>query len=168
MSLRTTIAGSRAGKSESSSRGKQMNKSRFAVVGFVLILTACATGGLQRAYKPFGVVAQNVTSVSVDVLDDQYIVISQEPAYVKQDDDNKIYWYLNPAGPYYFPDTGHDHGIDFQQPQPAHLSCHLNAGDKFTFVCEYTRSSKRKYFYTIKVTKDGTTMVVSDPTVMNN
>lgn len=145
-----------------------MNKSRFAVIGFVLILTACAPGGLQRAYKPFGVVAQNITSLSVDVLDDQYIVISQEPIYVKQDDDNSIYWYLNPSGPYYFPDTVQHRGIDFQQPEPAHLRCHLNNGDKFTFVCEYNKSNKKKYLYTIKVTKDGTNMVKSDPTVMNN
>jgi hypothetical protein len=159
--------GSGAGKSESSPRGKQMNKSRFAVVGFVLLLAACA-GGLQRGHKPFGVLAMNITSLSVDVLDDQYIVISQEPIYVKQDDDNAIYWYLNPSGPYYFPDTVQDRGIDFQQPNPVQLSCHINNGDKFTFVCTYKKSNKKKYFYTIKVTKDGTNIVKSDPTVMNN
>jgi hypothetical protein len=145
-----------------------MNKSLFAVIGFALVVSACAAVGVQRGYKPFGVQAKNVAALSVTVVDDQYIVISQEPIYVKQDDDNAIYWYLDPNGSYYFPDTVQDRGIDFQQPQPVQLRCSTDGGNKFVFVCTYKKSNKKKYFYSIKVTKDGTNMVKSDPTVMNN
>lgn len=145
-----------------------MNKFRFAIVGVLLVLTACAGGMSQRGYKPFLVLTKNVASLSVDVIDNEYIVVSQEPIYVKQDDDNEIYWYLNPGGQYYFPDTVQDRGIDFQQPHPVQLSCHTYNGDKYTFVCTYKKSNKKKYFYIIKVTKDGTNILKSDPTVMNN
>ena len=144
-----------------------MNKSQLAAVGFALVLAACAAGGL-RGYTPFGVQAKNLGYVSVDVIDDQYIVVSQEPIYIKQDDDNKIYWYLDSSRPYYFPDTMQDRGIDFQAPHPTALDCHIDNGNKYTFVCTYKRATKKKYPYTIKVTKDGTTIVKSDPTVMNN
>jgi hypothetical protein len=145
-----------------------MNKSLFAVCGLVLVLNGCATDSGQRGFKPFRVEATNVGYVSVDVIDGQYIVVSQEPVYVKQDTDNAIYWYLKPGGPYYFPDTTQDRGIDFQAPHPTALSCHVDNGDKYTFICTYKKSSKKKYLYAIKVTKDGTNILMSDPTVMNN
>src|SRR5712691_8505642 len=150
-------------------KGKQMNKSLslIAAVGLVLVLTACAPGGM-RGYKPFGVRAMNESSVSVDVIDDQYIVVSQEPIYVKQDEDNAIYWSLNPGGAYYFPDTPQDRGINFQPPPLPQLMCHTYNGDKYTFVCTYKMATKKKYLYTIKVTKNGSNILTSDPTVMNN
>ncbi|MDQ2962901.1 MAG: hypothetical protein M3R31_07030 [Pseudomonadota bacterium] len=143
-----------------------MNKFLFAAVGVVLALTACTIG--QRGFKSFGVQATNVGYVSVDVIDDYYIVVSQEPIYVKQQEDNAIYWYLKPGGPYYFPDTKQDRGIDFQSPHPTGLSCHLDNGDQYTFICTYKKATKKKYLYTIKVTKDGKNILISDPTVMNN
>jgi hypothetical protein len=146
-----------------------MNKSLtvIAAVGFVSVLSACASQGT-RGFRPFGVQATNEGSVSVDVVDDAYIIVSQEPIYVKQGEDNAIYWSLNPGGPYYFPDTPQDRGINFQPPPLPQLSCHTYNGDKYTFVCTYKRAEKKKYLYTIKVTKDGSRMLTSDPTVMNN
>lgn len=137
--------------------------------GFVLMLTACAIG-TQKGFKPFGVRATNMAYVSVSVINDTYIVVSQEPIYVRQGDDNAIYWSLDPNGRYYFPDTARDHGIDFQPPppHPTDLKCTTDNGDIYTFVCTYKRATKSKYPYTIKVTKDGTNILKSDPTVMND
>ena len=145
-----------------------MNRLLVAVCGLVVVLTGCATGGSQRGFKAFQAEATNTGNVSVDVIDEQYIVVSAEPVYIKQGTDNAIYWYLKSGGAYYFPDTTQDRGIDFQAPHPTALSCHLDNGDKYTFVCTYKKSSKKKYLYAIKVTKDGTNILTSDPTVMNN
>lgn len=144
-----------------------MNKSLFAIVGIVLVLTACGAPS-PRVYKPFGVQISNIVSVSVDVINDKYIVVSQEPIYVRQSDDNAIYWNLDSTQPYYFPDTPQNRGIDFQQPHPTDLRCGLDSGNRYTFVCTYKRAPKNKYPYTIKVTKDGNNIVKSDPTVMND
>ena len=151
------------------SKGKEMNKSLLTAVGFALVLTACATGA-QKGFKPFGVRAANMAYVSVGVVNDAYIVVSQEPIYVQQSDDNAIYWSLDPSGPYYFPDTPRDRGISFQPPppHPTDLKCTTDGGDKYTFVCTYKRATKTKYPYLIKVTKDGTNILKSDPTVMND
>jgi hypothetical protein len=145
-----------------------MNRLLVAVCGLILVLTGCGTGGSQRGFKSFLVEATSTGYVSVDVIDEQYIVVNVEPVYIKQDTDNAIYWYLKPGGAYYFPDTRQDRGIDFQAPHPTDLSCHLDNGDKYTFICTYKKAPKKKYLYLIKVTKDGTNFLTSDPTVMNN
>jgi hypothetical protein len=150
------------------SKGKEMNRTLLAA-GFVLLLAACATG-TQKGFKPFVVRAAAVSYVSVDVIGDTYIIVSQEPIYVQQGDTNAIYWYLDPSKSYYFPDTPRDRGITFQPPppHPTDLKCSTDGGDKYTFVCTYKRATKAKYPYLIKVTKDGTTILKSDPTVMND
>ena len=40
--------------------------------------------------------------------------------------------------------------------------------DKYTYVCTYRRANRDKYPYTIRVTKNGTDILKSDPTVLNN
>lgn len=145
-----------------------MNKSLFAAAGFALVLTACAATGERGAYKPFGAQAKNIAYASVSVINDQMIVVGQEPIYVKQTEDNALYWYLDPAGPYYFPDTKKDKGIDFDtRPLPG-AKCNADPQDNKTFICTYKRANRGKYPYTIKVTKDGTNILKSDPTVMND
>jgi hypothetical protein len=150
------------------SKGKQMNRKLLAAAVFVLTLAACA--GAQKGFKSFVLQAANTAYVSVSVINDAYIIVSQEPIYVQQGNDNAIYWSLDPSGPYYFPDTPRDRGISFQPPppHPTDLKCNTDGGDKYTFVCTYKRATKDKYPYLIKVTKDGTTILKSDPTVMND
>lgn len=147
-----------------------MNKSILIGVVFAIVLTGCVTGGGERgAYQPLGVQAKNVASLSVDVIDDKVIVVSLEPIYIKQQDTgNAIYWYLDPAGPYYFPNTARDRGIKFDPPPLPGPPCDLYNGDKRIYVCTYNRAPRAKYRYTVSVTKDGTNILKSDPTVMND
>ena len=146
-----------------------MNKSLPIAVGFcfVIILGGCAHG---PQYREFGVSAASVASASVQVVDGETIVVSQEPIFVKQVDlaserDNQIFWSLPPGGTYSFP-TGPRPGIQFERPLPG-LRCGLHNNDKYTFVCNYKRAARGKALYTIRVT-DGTRVIESDPTVMNN
>ena len=146
-----------------------MKKSHVAAVALALLLTGCAAHfGDPKAYRDFGVRTGNVAYASVQVVADQYIVVSQEPIFVKQDTDNTIYWSLPPGGAYYFlPTTTPNPGIVFDNPQMPRTECDLYNGDKWTYVCTYKRANRAKYPYTIRVT-NGTDIVKSDPTVMND
>ena len=148
-----------------------MNKRLPVVVALAFIVTACATEGGPKGYRPFGVGLSSVVSVSVDVVDDRgeaYIVVSQEPVYVQQSNTNAIYWSLSPTGPYYFSNTPQDPGIKFQPALPGNPPCGYYNNDPRTYFCTYNRLHKGKYSYEVRVTKDGTNIVKSDPTVMNN
>ena len=139
----------------------------LAVVGSAVVLSACAPG--LRSYRPFVYATpSNEASVNVDVSDDQYIVVSAEPIYIKQSDDNAIYWSLPPGGPWWFPNSGQDQGIAFQPPAPVQTNCGWYNGNKYTFVCTYKKSNKKKYTYIITVTNGSSPPIHSDPTVMNN
>ena len=145
-----------------------MNKSLPAAVGFTLILSACAHG---PQFREFGVTAGSVASASVQVVDGETIVVSQEPIFVKQVDasserENQIFWSLPPGGTYAFSSTGARPGIQFERPLPGRR-CSLYNNDKYTYVCSYKRAARGKSLYTIRVT-DGTRVIESDPTVMNN
>jgi hypothetical protein len=142
-----------------------MNKSLPVAVGFALILAACAHG---PQFRDFGVTTGSVANASVQVVGDLVIVVSQEPIFVQQGEDNTIYWSLPAGGAYFFPNTAQNPGIKFDNPPPARLQCDLNNHDKYTYVCTYKRANRGKYPYTIRVTKNGTDILKSDPTVMNN
>lgn len=146
-----------------------MNKSLFAAVGMVLALTACATDvGMRPGFKSFVVQATNVAHTSVSVVNDR-IVVSQEPIYVRQSENSTLYWHLDPNDSYFFPDTARDKGIDFIPPPPLPgRPCKVDPQNNKIFVCTYVRVIKGKYQYMIKVTKDGTTILNSDPTVFND
>jgi hypothetical protein len=147
-----------------------MDKRLPVVVALAFIVTACASEGGPRGYRPFGVGLSSVVSVSVDVIDDRgeaYIVVSQEPIYVQQSNTNAIYWSLPSTGPYYFSNTPQDPGIKFDTPMP-NTRCDYYNGDSRTYFCTYNRANKTKYPYVIRVKKDGSPVIKSDPTVMNN
>lgn len=148
-----------------------MNLRLPVVVAFAFIVTACATEGGPRGYRPFGAGLSSVVSVSVDVIEDRgeaYIVVSQEPIYVQQNTtNNAIYWSLPPTGLYYFSNTPQNPGIRFETPMP-NTRCDYYNGDSRTYFCTYNRANKDKYRYIVRVTKDGNNIVKSDPTVMNN
>ena len=99
---------------------------------------------------------------------DHTIVVSQEPIFVQQDTDNTIYWSLPPGGAYFFPNTSQNPGIRFDNPQMPNTQCNLYREDKYTYVCTYKKANRAKYPYTIRVTKNGTDILKSDPTVLNN
>lgn len=147
-----------------------MRKSLAAVIAIAFMLAGCATTmGEFKGYREFGVRTLNVTYASVQVVNDQYVVVSQEPIFVEQDTDNAIYWSLPPGGPYYFlPKTSNYPGIVFDRPQMPQTDCYNFNGNPQTYVCTYKKANKAKYPYTIQVTKDGSTIVKSDPTVRNN
>lgn len=176
-------------------KGKQVDKSLRTSAALVLLLTACASGRMgqegdkpnfiaagqetyrpvsrwwPQGYNPFIVffTAPTPNFPNVFVRDDMYIVVDQEPIYIKQNDYNAIFWALDPTSPYYFPDTNRDQGIEFDSPKPTSLKCGAQSDtDGKTFYCTYKRSNKAKYRYTIKVTKDGTQILKSDPTIMND
>ena len=143
-----------------------MKRSLSVAAGFVLaaILSGCAHG---PQFREFGVTTGSVANASVQVVGET-IVVSQEPIYVQQDNDNTIYWSLPPGGAYFFPNTTQNPGIKFDSPPPANPRCDLYNNDKYTYVCTYARANRGKYPYTIRVTRNGTDIVKSDPTVMNN
>ena len=145
-----------------------MRKSLFFVVGLALALTSCAHHGGIPGFREFGVRTDNVAHASVQVVSDRFIIVSQEPIFVQQDTDNTIYWSLPQGGAYFFPNTEQNPGIRFDNPQMPNTRCNLFNNDKWTYVCTYKRANKAKYPYTIRVTKNGTDIVKSDPTVMNN
>ncbi len=156
-----------AGRVPIDAKEKGMNRSLIAAIGLVLALSGCATAdGNRPGFRPFAVKAANVAYASVAVVNDK-IVVSQEPIYVQQSTENTLYWYLDPTGPYYFPDTNRDKGIEFIRPIPGGR-CKADPQDNKTFVCTYVRANKGKYPYMIKVTRDGTTILNSDPTVFND
>jgi hypothetical protein len=142
-----------------------MNKSLPVAIGYALILTGCAHG---PQFKDFGVRTANIASASVLVVGDHTIVVSQEPIFVQQEEDNTVFWSLPAGGTYFFPNTAQNPGIKFDNPPPARLQCDLYNHDKYTYVCTYKRANRGKYPYTIRVTKNGTDILKSDPTVMNN
>jgi hypothetical protein len=141
-----------------------MSKSLFVAVGLVLVLTGCAD---TPTFRHFGVRTTNVAYASVQVVSDKVIVVSQEPIFVQQEEDNAIYWSLPQGGTYFFPSTTQNPGIQFDNPQMPRTECKLH-NDKWTYVCTYKKANRAKYPYTIRVTKNGTDILKSDPTVMNN
>lgn len=144
-----------------------MKKSLLAACALAVLLTACALD--PRAYREFGVRTASNAFASVQVVADRFIVVSQEPIYVQQDEDNAIYWSLPQGGAYWFgPKGSHKPGIVFENPQMPQTDCDYFKGDKYTYVCTYKKANKKKYPYAIHVTKDGTNFLDSDPTAMNN
>jgi len=143
-----------------------MKNSLSVPAAFILvsILGACAHG---PQFREFGVTTGSVANASVQVVGET-IVVSQEPIFVAQDSDNTIYWSLPAGGAYFFANTNENPGIRFDNPPPARLRCDLYNNDKYTYVCTYARGNRGKYPYTIRVTRNGSTFLKSDPTVMNN
>ena len=145
-----------------------MNRSLSVAVGLPLLLTACAHTGDGPSFREFGVRTASSASASVQVVGDHTIVVSQEPIFVQQDTDNTVYWSLPPGGAYFFPNTSQNPGIRFDNPQMPNTQCNLYREDKYTYVCTYKKANRAKYPYTIRVTKNGTDILKSDPTVLNN
>lgn len=149
-----------------------MNRSSLVAVGLAFLLTACAHTRDDPGFRDFGVRTASVAFASVQVVNDQIIVVSQEPIFVQQEEDpsrdNKIFWSLPPGGAYFFPNTSQNPGIRFDPPQMPRTECTLHNNDKYTYVCTYKRANRGKYAYTIRVTKNGTDIIKSDPTVLNN
>ena len=147
-----------------------MKKPLVVACALAFLLAGCAAD--PKAFRDFGVRTRNVAYASVQVVDGSdkpYVIVSQEPIYVQQEDDNAIYWSLPSGGSYYFlPKTSRDPGIVFDNPQMPRTECDNYNQDKWTYVCTYKKANRAKYPYTIRVTKDGTTIVKSDPTAMNN
>jgi hypothetical protein len=140
---------------------------KFWTCALFLFCSACHT--LPPGFRDFGVRTRNIAYASVQVVNDKYIVVSQEPIYVQQDEENKIFWSLPPGGTYYFlPKGSASPGIVFDPPQMPQTDCDRNDQDRYTYVCTYKKANKKKYTYTINVTRDGTTIIKSDPTVMND
>jgi hypothetical protein len=150
-----------------------MNKAAISVALAALLLGACATEPGRGSFRPFPETfekaAFGVANASVNVVDDNNVVVDREPIYVRQssDRDNTIYWYLDPAGPYSF---AAENGIEFAPPPLPGLRCNRDESSAKVYVCNYKRDAprQRKFPYTIRVTKDGKTIIKSDPTVMNN
>lgn len=150
-----------------------MKKTAVAVALGTLLLGACATEPGRGSFRPFTETfekaAFGVANASVNVVDDKNVIVDREPVYVRQsgDRDNTIYWYLDPAGPYSFVA---ENGIEFAAPSPPGLRCNREESNARVYVCTYKRDAprERKFPYTIRVTKDGKTIVKSDPSVMNN
>lgn len=141
----------------------------FPLLAVVLLLTSCAHPmGDKPGFRDFGVTSANVANASVQVVSDRFIIVSQEPIFVQQDTDNTVYWSLPPGGAYFFPNTYENPGIRFDNPQMPQTRCDLFNHDKYTYVCTYKKANRAKYPYTIRVTRNGTDIVKSDPTVMNN
>jgi hypothetical protein len=139
---------------------------KFWACALVLFCSACHT--VPVGFRDFGVRTLSTASVSVQVVDDKFIVVSQEPIYVQQDEDNKIFWSLPNGGRWYFqPKTSATPGIVFDPPAMPQTECDYYQGDKYTYVCSYKKANKKKYLYTINLT-NGTDNIKSDPTVMNN
>jgi hypothetical protein len=135
-------------------------------LAIVLLCAGCQT---QPSFREFVVRTLAANYASVQVVNDAYIVVSQEPIYVQQETDNAVYWSLPPGGPYYFPPKGSAKpGIVFDPPRMPQTDCYNYNGDRYTFVCTYKKANKKKYTYAINVTKDGTNIITSDPTVMND
>ena len=142
-----------------------MSKSLVIAAGFALVLSGCAD---TPKFREFGVSTDNVARASVQVAGDKVIVVSQEPIFVKQDTDNTIYWSLPQGGAYFFPNTGENRGIVFDNPRMPNTRCDLFNNDKWTYVCTFNRANRAKYPYTIRVTRNGTDILKSDPTMMND
>ena len=146
-----------------------MNMRALVVVASSLVLAACAhvrTHDITWSGASL-MTAPNPGNPKVFVADDKYIVVDQEPIFVKQSTgSNEISWSLGAGSIYYFPDDNRNKGIDWDRPPPAGLHC--GAIDKAkTYKCTFNRlNEKKKYAYVITVTKDGTNFLRSDPTVM--
>ena len=151
-------------------RGDVVKKSLAAAFVLAVLTTGCSTVPSElRGYRDFGVRMTNMAFANVQVAADATIVVSQEPIFVRQDTDNAIYWQLPSGGPYYFlPKDSKFPGIVFDHPQMPQTSCDNNNKDPYTYICTYKKAERKKYTYTIQVTKDGTNVLKSDPTVMNN
>ena len=147
-----------------------MKKTLAAAFAIAALQTGCSTVPSElRGYRDFGVRTTNTAFASVQVVADATIVVSQEPIFVQQDTDNAIYWQLPSGGAYRFlPGDSKAPGIVFDHPQMPQTKCDNNNGDPYTYVCTYKKAKRTKYPYTIQVTKDGTNILKSDPTAMNN
>ena len=144
-----------------------MSKRALIVVVSSLALAACTSARIGditwSGPNPF--LAPNPTNPKVYVADDKYIVVDQEPVFVKQGaGGNEVYWSLG-SSPYYFPDDNRNKGIEWDRPHPTNLHCSATDAGK-TFKCTFDRTPKKKYAYTITVTKDGSTFLKSDPSIM--
>ena len=142
-----------------------MNKAWICAI--VAVCGGCQTQ--QPSFTEFVFRTTAVNYANVQVLNDTYVVVSQEPIYVQQDNDNAIFWSLPPGGNYYFlPKGSASPGIVFDKPQMPQTDCDNYNADKYTFRCTYKKANKKKYTYVINVTRDGTHIISSDPTVMND
>lgn len=140
---------------------------RILVVASSLAVAACA--GMRSAdvnwagANPFA--APNAANPKVYVADDKYIVVDQEPIFVKQGSAGNEIWWTMGSSAYTFPDDNRNKGVEWDRPHPTNLRCGaIDAGK--TYKCTFDRIPKKKYAYTITVTKDGVNFLKSDPTVM--
>lgn len=148
-----------------------MKQRAFIVVALSLALAACTSvrkdditwSGANLMTAP------NPGNPKVFVADDKYIVVDQDPIYVKQSTGSntyEIYWSLGSGSVYYFPDDNRNKGIDWDRPPPPGLQCGAMDNAR-TYKCKFNKlNEKKKYAYVITVTKDGTNFLRSDPTVM--
>ena len=144
-----------------------MSKSLFTAVGLALPLpTRCAryagVQGIRTCVRPMSRVRASRSWTTSS------IIVSQEPIYVQQDTDNTIYLVAAAGRCVFLPEHQSEPGDRFDNPQMPHTRCDLYNNDKWTYVCTYKKANRAKYPYTIRVTRNGTDILKSDPTVMNN
>lgn len=135
---------------------KQMNKSAFVATVSALVLTACANNPLTvRKIDPH--------TPNVNVVDDKYIVVDQEPIIILKHEKNTwITWQLPPNSPYNFPVDGiviANAGDEFKCNREANLK---------RFACMDKNSKSGEYKYTIKLMDGPQALKPRDPIIVND
>ena len=128
-----------------------------AVAG--LMLSACASHHPPHARM----IKPDPHNPNVYVVDDKYIVVNQEPIYIRKDDKKAIIiWQLPKDSQYSFPEDG----IVIAKPD-REFECNLE-GDKQRFRCKFENSKPGRYKYTIKVIGGAGPIKPLDPYIVND
>lgn len=129
------------------------------------MLVAAATGLLLSACASHDVRVSKFDShnPNVYVEDDKYIVVDQEPIYIRKDDKKTvIIWQLPKGSPYSFPADG----IVITLPD-GEFNCNLEA-DQQRFRCKFENSKPGRYKYTIRVIGGTGPIKPLDPYIVND
>lgn len=136
-----------------------MKKTMLVAAATGLLLSACASHHARDAR----VTKFNPHNPNVYVEDDKYIVVDQEPIYIRKNDKKTIIvWQLPKGSPYSFPADG----IVIAKPD-GEFDCNVEA-DKQRFRCKFENSKDGSYKYTIRVIGGAGPIKPLDPYIVNN
>ena len=133
-----------------------MKKTMLVAAATGLLLSACASHDVRvNKFDPL--------NPNVYVEDDKYIIVDQEPIYIKPDGKKPIIiWQLPKGSPYSFPVDG----IEIVKPD-GEFHCNLEA-DKQRFRCKFENTIPGRYKYTIRVIGGSGPIRPLDPYIVND
>jgi hypothetical protein len=154
-----------------------MNKSAILALASLWLLASCATVGKPPTDPATGNTSSfrwslvygrtwtppNPNYPKLSIQNDSYIVVDQEPIFINQQEQNSIWFVVDPGSKYYFVEKD---PVRFDPPRPTDLKCDRTEDPRIV-VCTFKKTKRAKYPYQVTLT-NGVKTIQSDPTMMTD